>query len=323
MNFNSQNNPFQSNATTSNPFSNNSTTNNPFPSSSSASNPFTGNSTTNNPFQNSTTLNNPFQNNNTASNPFSTGQIQSNATMNNPFQSNTTTNNPFQGNSFNAGLNQSNNTMMNYNQSNNTLTNYNQPNNTLMNNNINSKHQEIYATLQKLENSYDPKSPDYKFSRVFHNIVNGPIERPPNFPIHLWEKYFIPDSNLMPVILNRDQFEERKIQQNDLNNKLNESKGAVLKKIDALRIKKEMVKNKIEVLVLKFRRSLKAEVYGEPIEGIYKIQADVPERSRLGVGRNKDDVVAYLIDMHEKLDKFEKKVSETIHSVERKKILNK
>ncbi len=64
--------------------------------------------------------------------------------------------------------------------------------------------------LENIENSYNPESPNYRFTCVFYNIVDTPVIKPENFPQDLWNKFYIPDSSLMPVILNKQQMDERK-----------------------------------------------------------------------------------------------------------------
>lgn len=184
--------------------------------------------------------------------------------------------------------------------------------------NSSGKMQEMCATLESIESSYTPGAPGYRFSRVFYNIVNGPVERPVDFPVALWNKYFIPNASLMPVILNRTQIEERKVQQNELITKLNESKSGLLKRIDGLKTRREMVRSKLEGAVGRFRRVVNGHVFGEPCDGVYKIQAETLDRERLGVRSNRDELVGYLVCMNERLAKLEGKVSETVRSAERK-----
>lgn len=179
--------------------------------------------------------------------------------------------------------------------------------------------QEMCGILESIESSYTPGTPGYKFSHVFYNIVNGPVGRPADFPAALWDKYFIPDSQLMPVILNREQIEERKVQQNDLARKLNESRGGLLKKIDGLRAKREMVKNKLENVVAKFRKAVNGHIFGEPCDGVHKIQAEVLDRERLGVRENKEELSRYLVWMNERLCRLEKKVCNTVRDAEKRR----
>lgn len=184
-----------------------------------------------------------------------------------------------------------------------------------------NKMQEIYNQLDAIEKSYNPACPEYKFSHVFYSIVNGPVERPQAFPVELWNKYYIPNSNLMPVLLNREQLEERKVHQNDLSTKLQESKGAILKRIDSLKTKREMVRNKLDSVVLKFRKHISKKVYGQPIEGlnkIHKLQTEILEREKMGVRENKEEILSYLTQMNLKLVRFEKKVSQAIQTAERR-----
>lgn len=181
-----------------------------------------------------------------------------------------------------------------------------------------SKHFEIYSSLDNLESSYDPLSPNYKFRHVFYNIANGPILKPESFPSTLWDKYFVPGSNLIPVLLDRDMIETRKQQQKDLAEKLNESKSSIYKGLDGLKIKKEMVKNKYELLVTKFRRFVNPKIYGEPAESIYKLQPEAPVRSKMGIKTDKAEVCDYLCKMNEDLRVFERRISEALQKMERK-----
>lgn len=184
--------------------------------------------------------------------------------------------------------------------------------------NSSSKMQEMYSILDSIESSYTPGAPGYRFSRVFYNIVNGPVERPADFPVALWNKYFIPNARLMPVILNKAQIEERKVQQNELITKLNESRSGLLKRIDGLKAKREVLKGKLENVVSKFRKAVNRYVFGEPCGEVYKIQPEVLDRERLGVRSDKDELIRYLVYMNERLNKLEKKVFETMHGAQRR-----
>lgn len=184
-----------------------------------------------------------------------------------------------------------------------------------------NKTQELLKILDSLENCYNPNSPDYKFSHVFYSIVDFPVERPENFPIDLWAKYFIPETSLMPVILNRAQIEERKEMQNDLILKLTESKSGILKKLDALKVKKELVKDKLEKVVGIFRARTKKFVDCDRNINLGKIQTEILERERFVVSNNKEELLEYLEKMNERLLNFEKRVNDCVHMAEKKSSL--
>lgn len=180
------------------------------------------------------------------------------------------------------------------------------------------KMEELFNRLTSIENSYSVGSPGYKFNYVFYNIVESPVERPQDFPMVLWNKYYIPNSKLMPVILNREQIDERKRQQNELIAKLNDSKGAILKKTDSLKTKREVIKSKLENVAVKFRMKLNKNVYGEPSEQIFKIQPEIFERERLTINSKKETLLDYLIKTKEQLEEFKKRVSQAVVNAEKK-----
>ncbi|ELA41044.1 uncharacterized protein VICG_01926 [Vittaforma corneae ATCC 50505] len=188
--------------------------------------------------------------------------------------------------------------------------------------NFTAKTRELLTILENIENSYNPSSPQYKFTYVFYNIVDTPVSRPLDFPQDLWNRYYIPDAPLMPVILNKQQIEERRKIQSDLILKLAESKNGILKKLESLKFKREMVKNKLQNTVNKFRAKLRKYVYcKEDNDGVYRLQTDVIERDKLVLKERKEDVLRHLIKMKERLELFEKKVSENIHVLSEKGIV--
>ncbi|KAM0680225.1 hypothetical protein GINT2_001610 [Glugoides intestinalis] len=181
-----------------------------------------------------------------------------------------------------------------------------------------TKAQELLTVLDNIENSYNPMSPLYKFTHVFYNIVSTPIERPLNFPQELWSKYYIPDSSLMPVLLNKKQIDERKIAQRDLETKLSESRNGVLKQLESLRFKKEMVKNKLEAIVTNFRKKTRKYVFcREENTSVYKLQTDILSRENLMIREQRDDVLRYIKKLKVRLEGLEKKVSEALHLSEK------
>jgi hypothetical protein len=290
MNNTNQFNPFQS--SNANPFqpNNASQPSNPNPFQSSNANPFQPNNASqpSNAFQpNSSNL---FQPNNTfqPSNPFqSNNAFQGNNTMNSP------SNNLFQPSNVNS------------------FQPNNNANQSQMNNNVNQFTQEcpLVNVLNSLENSYNPNSTEYKFNQVFYNILtHSNFVKPNDFPNDLWLKYFIPNSNLFPVILNKIQIEERKEQQNDLIKKLSESSGTIGRKVENLKIKREMVKNKLEKLIEKFKKKVKSFVICEEIN--FKVSTEIlVEREKFNC-KNKEEVCEYLQKMNEKLIEFERRVNE-------------
>lgn len=180
----------------------------------------------------------------------------------------------------------------------------------------NNKTQELLNTLNSLESCYTPTSPNYKFSHVFYNIVDSPFERPSDFPVDLWAKYFIPEAPLMPVILNRIEIEERKELQNELIVKLVESKSGIHKKLESLKVKRELVKNRLNTVVENFKN--KTKKYVSCNGNIGKVQTEVLEREKFVISCNKEEVLDYLEKMNEKLLGFEKKVNECMHMTEKK-----
>jgi hypothetical protein len=182
-----------------------------------------------------------------------------------------------------------------------------------------SKEHELLSILENIERSYDPQSPLYKFNYIFYNIVDYPFERPYNFPPELWAKYLKNDKSLMPVILNKPQIDKRKQLQNELIMNINDSKNGLLKKIDNLKVKRETLKNKLETLILKYRRACRQYLMGEPNENVYKLYLDSLEREKYVVSESKEELVKYLTEMHEKLVNFEKKIGEFLFSIERKR----
>lgn len=180
-------------------------------------------------------------------------------------------------------------------------------------NNLKSKEilKDLLISLENLENSYNPSSNLYRFTKVFYNIVDSQIEKPYNFPIDLWEKYYIPGSQLMPVILNKQQIDERKKIQNELIAKLAESKSGIIKKLENLKFKREMVKSKLKNTINKFRNKTRKYVFCEEIN--CKIQTDIIEREKFAIKEKKEEVLKILAKIREKLERFEKDVSEYIH----------
>lgn len=188
--------------------------------------------------------------------------------------------------------------------------------------NFAAKTRELLTVLENIENSYNPSSPQYKFAHVFYNIVDTQVERPFDFPPELWSRYYIPSSPLMPVILNKQQIEERKKTQNELILRLAESRSGILKKLESLKFKREMVKNKLQNTVCKFRAKLRKYVYcKEENDGVYRLQTDVMERNKLVLKGRKEEVLRYLVKMKERLELFEKKVSENIHALSERDIV--
>lgn len=181
-----------------------------------------------------------------------------------------------------------------------------------------TKAQELLTVLDNIENSYNPSSQLYKFTHVFYNIVNTPIERPLNFPQDLWNKYYIPNSSLMPVLLNKKQIDERKAAQRDLETKLSESRNGILKQLESLRFKKEMVKNKLEGVVVNFRKKTRKYIFcREENTNVYKLQTDVLTREKLMIREQRDEVLRYITKLKLRLEGLEKKVSEALHLSEK------
>lgn len=183
---------------------------------------------------------------------------------------------------------------------------------------LNTKTKELLTILENIENSYNPGSTHYKFTHVFYSMVDTPIERPLNFPQDLWNRYFIPNSPLMPVILNKQQIEERKQIQNELARKLGESKNGVLKKLESLKFKREAVRNRLENVVVQFRRKMRRYVHCREEDGSqYALQTDIVEREKLAVRERKEEVLKYLAKMKTRLEQFDKRVSEAMHVYEK------
>lgn len=181
-----------------------------------------------------------------------------------------------------------------------------------------SKNQELIASLDEIESSYNVESPNYKFNFVFYNIVETPFSKPMNFPQDLWNKYFIPNSPLMPVLLNKNQLDDRKKAQNELIHNLAESRASIFKKLDSLRIKREMIKNKLDNTVEKFRMKVKKYVMCDDTSSVYKLQVDFLDREKLYIRENKEEVVEFLTKMYHRVERFDKKVTEAITNSEKK-----
>jgi len=188
-------------------------------------------------------------------------------------------------------------------------------------NTTSNKTRELLSVLDNIENSYNPSSPSYRFTHVFYNIVDSPVQRPPTFPLDLWAKHFIPNSPLMPVLLNKEQIEERRRIQDDLHLKLTESRSGVLRRLESLRFKRELVRNKLQNAVLKFRERMRKYVYcSEEVAGVYRVQSETEEREKFVVGE-KEEVLKHLVRMKERLERLEKRIGESIHTSERGMLL--
>lgn len=183
-----------------------------------------------------------------------------------------------------------------------------------------AKEREVLEMLESIERSYTPSSPQYKFSHVFYNIVDRPFERPANFPPQLWQEALLPDPSLMPVILNKAQIENRKVLQNDLIRKINESKSAILKKADALGVKREMLRSKLSVIIRKYRGVSKQYLQGEPNADVYKMAMETISRNKLVITKSKGDVYEWLLKLRERLTELEERVTGSIETHGRKNI---
>lgn len=172
-----------------------------------------------------------------------------------------------------------------------------------------NREQELMTILDSIEKSYDSTSSAYKFSHVFYNIVDGGFDRPPNFPLQLWNQALLPDKTLMPVILNRMQIEERKGMQNDLIKKLNGSKLVIFKKVESLKTKREMLRNKVSVVIQKYRNVSKQFVEGEPNNDVYKLSVEVLNRSKYSVMK-RPELLKCLLEMKDKLVELDENVNE-------------
>lgn len=186
-----------------------------------------------------------------------------------------------------------------------------------MNNTTSAKTKELLNTLENIENSYNPASPAYKFTHVFYNIVDFPVVKPPAIPQDIWDKYFIPNSPLMPVILNKEQIDDRRRVQDNLFLKLTESRSGILKRLENLRFKREMVKSKLQNTIGKFRERMRKYIYvSEDVPEVYRIRTDIEERERYVV-REREEVLSYLVKMRERLELLEKRISESVRMSER------
>lgn len=183
-----------------------------------------------------------------------------------------------------------------------------------------SREQELLTILDNLEKSYTPTSPAYKFSHVFYNIVDGPFERPQNFPPHLWNQSLLPDKSLMPVILNKAQIDERKVLQNTLAAKINDSRGSILKKVDSLKTKRAMLRNRLEVLCQKYRRVCKQYLLGEANDEACKIGIDMFSREAYVVRHSRPELLACMAAMKDRLAELDAGVSEALRAIERRNI---
>lgn len=183
-----------------------------------------------------------------------------------------------------------------------------------------NKEQELLGILENLERSYSPSSPQYKFSHIFYNIVDGPFERPYNFPEQLWAQSLLPDRTLMPVILSKPQIDERKAMQNDLIRKLNESRGGIHKRIEAIRAKREALRAKLVVVCSKYRRVSRQYQQGDANEEVYRMQIDVAGREKYLVKNSRAEVMDCLVRMRERLLGLEREIVEALGVCEKRHI---
>lgn len=187
-------------------------------------------------------------------------------------------------------------------------------------NSTQGKEQELLTLLDNLEKSYNPQSPAYKFSCIFYNIVDRPFERPANFPAQLWEQALLPDRSLMPVILNKSQIDERKAMQNDLAQKINDSRAGIFKKIEALRLKRETLRGRLEAVVRKYRRAAGQYLLGEPNDDANKISADVFSREPYSIRSSHAELLECLAKMKARLMALEAGVGESLSMHEKRHI---
>jgi len=184
-----------------------------------------------------------------------------------------------------------------------------------------NKDQELLLILDNLEKAYNPSSPNYRFSHVFYNIVDHPFERPPNFPVALWNKALQDDKSLMPVILNKDQINKRKVLQTELAKKLNSGQLGLYKKAENLKVKREMVKSKMQTVVQKYRNVMKRHIHGMKNDRVYKIAMDLPGRESYSIGRDKTAIIKCLAGMKERLLALNEKICKIEKEEERRAIM--
>ncbi|KAI5169149.1 hypothetical protein PAEPH01_0481 [Pancytospora epiphaga] len=182
------------------------------------------------------------------------------------------------------------------------------------------KEQELFTILDNLEKSYNPQSPSYKFSYIFYNIVNQPFERPPNFPPQLWEQSLLPDRSLMPVILNKTQIDERRVVQNELVRKINESRTGIVRKIEALRVKREVLKGRLEAVIKRYRKVARQYMQGEPNDGVGGISTEVYSREPYLIRSSHKELVEFIYKMKVRLVELGRNVEEAVKVHERRHI---
>ncbi|KAI5149407.1 hypothetical protein ENBRE01_0879 [Enteropsectra breve] len=185
---------------------------------------------------------------------------------------------------------------------------------------MNAKEQELLTILDNIEKAYSPDSNQYKFSYVFYNVVNMPFARPANFPVALWNQALLPDPNLMPVILNRPQIEERIKQQNELAAKINGARASIFKGIESLKERRALVLSKLENIYERYRRVRRNYICGEPADEVYRLNLDVATREPFTVYNKREEVMECLSSFRERFTNLEKKIEKSIQEIESKRI---
>lgn len=111
---------------------------------------------------------------------------------------------------------------------------------------------DINRILADLRACYYPSSGAYKFQYTFYNLSPTPISRPSHFSPGTWRELYINDY-LMPVVLNKEQIEERQQKQNNLIMQLNNSKYSMIQSLEVLKNKRTVIESKLKSLIGKFR----------------------------------------------------------------------
>lgn len=183
-----------------------------------------------------------------------------------------------------------------------------------------AREHELYALLDTLEKSYTPGAPQYKFSHVFYNVVDGPFKRPADFAPHLWAQALLPDPTLMPVILGRAQIAERKSQQDALAARLAGTHAALNRRIDALRARREELAVRLTGVLAKYRARAHHRAQGEPVEEVFKLQADTHTREPYVIARGLEEAVQYLTSLRARLQTLSTRTREALFEADKKQL---
>ncbi len=195
----------------------------------------------------------------------------------------------------------------------NTTTNNN--NTTANNNNTTNNPDDPLNILNNIYQSYNPNSPNYKFSYVFYNIVPKAVNNN-NFSGEEWEKLFIND-RLMLVKLNKEQIVERKAKQHTLLKKLNESKYTFQTQIETLKHKKLAIGSKLKLVIDKYRIYSQYKTRLPQSSQNPHFSDHYQSRDRL-ICTDPGECITHLMGIKKNLVNFEKKIDDDLKMVEKR-----